>query len=172
MVTSSDRDELLAGGPSRVGVDSSAPIIKTTTFEGTPAHTNMANKILLVDDDKDLLRFMGHSLQALGYEVVHAQDGLSAISTAQQARPDLVILDLGLPGGDGFWVMERLTDLMTLLPVIVVSAKEPGPNRGRALHAGAQAFFQKPVKRDAFLLAVRRALMPPPEASCFAIEGG
>jgi two-component system KDP operon response regulator KdpE len=121
----------------------------------------MAKKILLVDDDQDLVRFMGHSLQAKGYDVVHAQDGLSAISTAQQARPDLVVLDIGLPGGDGFWVMSRLADLMALVPVIVISARESAPNQARALEAGARAFFAKPVARTAFMAAVRQALNEP-----------
>ena len=122
----------------------------------------MANKkILLVDDDKDLLRGMSVSLRASGYDVVTAQDAIGAVSTARQARPDLVVLDIGLPGGDGFIVMERIGLLMAFIPIIVVSAKESGPNRERALKAGAQAFFQKPVDRKSFMAAVQHALGEP-----------
>ena len=120
-------------------------------------------KILLVDDDTDLLRGMAFTLRASGYQVVNAQDALTAVSTARDTHPDLIVLDIGLPGGDGFQVMERLKDLMILTPVIVVSAKESGPNRKRALQAGAQAFFQKPVDRVQFMFAVRRVLNLTPD---------
>ena len=119
-------------------------------------------KILLVDDDKDLLRGMSMSLKASGYQVIFAQDAIGAVSAARQGEPDLIVLDLGLPGGDGFLVMERLSTLMTMIPVIVVSAKEAEPNRARALEAGANAFFQKPVDRKEFMAAVRNALNEPP----------
>jgi two-component system KDP operon response regulator KdpE len=115
-------------------------------------------KILLVDDDKDLLRGMALSLRSSGFDVLNAQDAVTAVSTARETRPDLIVLDIGLPGGDGFVVMERLRALMMLPPVIVVSAKESGPHRKRALEEGAQAFFQKPVDRVQFMFAVRRAL--------------
>ncbi|MEO8258725.1 MAG: response regulator [Acidobacteriota bacterium] len=118
-------------------------------------------KILLVDDDQDLLRGMAISLKAGGYDVVSARDAISAVSTARSAEPDLIVLDIGLSGGDGFLVMERLNDLLTLVPVIVVSATELGPNRQRALEAGAQAFFPRPVDRTAFMAAVRQALESP-----------
>ena len=120
-------------------------------------------KILLVDDDKDLLRGMTITLRASGYEVVNARDAISAVSSARTAQPDLVVLDIGLPGGDGFVVMERLSNLPTYIPVIVVSARESGPNRDRALKAGARAFFQKPIDRTAFMASVREALNQPPQ---------
>ena len=118
-------------------------------------------KILLVDDDKDLLRGMTFTLRASGFEVVNAQDAITAISTVRETRPDLIVLDIGLPGGDGFLVMQRLKELLLLTPVIVVSARESGPNRKRAMESGALAFFQKPVDRIQFMFAVRRALNVP-----------
>jgi DNA-binding response OmpR family regulator len=120
-------------------------------------------KILLVDDDKDLLRGMSVSLKAGGYDVVSAQDAVTAVSTARMSQPDLIVLDIGLPGGDGFLVMERLSHLATLVPIIVVSAREAAPNRERALKAGARAFFQKPVDRKAFMASVRQALDQAPQ---------
>jgi two-component system KDP operon response regulator KdpE len=123
-------------------------------------------KILLVDDDKDLLQGMNVSLRASGYQVINAQDAVAAVSMARQAEPDLIVLDIGLPGGDGFVVMERLDGLISAssisaIPIIVVSAKEAEPNRERALKAGAQAFFQKPVDRKKFMAAVQKALNEP-----------
>jgi DNA-binding response OmpR family regulator len=124
----------------------------------------MANKkILLVDDDKDLLRGMSLTLKAAGYDVVSAQDAISAVSTARKSQPDLIVLDIGLPGGDGFLVMDRLSSLTTFIPVIVVSARESGSNRERVLKAGALAFFQKPVDRKAFMASVREALGQAPQ---------
>jgi CheY-like chemotaxis protein len=67
-------------------------------------------KILIVDDDPDLRRALTIRLQANHYSTVHASDGYAAISVAQRERPDLIILDLGLPAGDGFVVMDRLRD--------------------------------------------------------------
>jgi two-component system KDP operon response regulator KdpE len=123
-------------------------------------------KILLVDDDKDLLQGMNVSLRASGYEVINAQDAITAVSMARQAEPDLIVLDIGLPGGDGFQVMERLdglisASLISAIPIIVLSAREPEPNRERAFTRGAQAFFQKPVDRNEFMAAVRTALHEP-----------
>jgi two-component system KDP operon response regulator KdpE len=118
-------------------------------------------KILLVDDDKDLLRGMSVSFKASGYNVVSAQDGVSAMSAARREQPDLIVLDIGLPGGDGFQVMEWLNNLDHRIPVIVVSARQAEPNQKRALNAGAMAFFQKPVDRPKFMEAVRAVLDAP-----------
>ncbi len=117
-------------------------------------------KILIIDDDKDLLRGMVIRLKANDYDVVSAVDGISAISVARKEEPDLVILDIGLPGGDGFSVMERLGSLTTLLhiPIIILTARDISGNKERALNAGAQAFLQKPVDNDVLLAAIAKAL--------------
>lgn len=117
-------------------------------------------KILIVDDDQDLLRGLNIRLKANGYKVVFAVDALSAISVARKEEPDLIILDLGLPGGDGFTVMERLSNLMPLatIPIIVLSARDPASNKKKSLEAGAEAFFQKPVDNDILLAAIRKSL--------------
>jgi putative two-component system response regulator len=117
-------------------------------------------KIQIVDDDQDLLRGLMPRLKANGYNVVTATDAISAISVARKEAPDLVILDLGLPAGDGFMVLERMRDLPDLAatPVIVLSARNPAENEKRALDAGAVAFFQKPPDNHEFLTAIRQAL--------------
>ena len=121
-------------------------------------------KILIVDDDKDVLLGLNIRLKASGYNVIPASDALSAISKAQRERPDLIILDIGLPGGSGFLVMERLNSLMPVasIPIIVLTARDPHVNRERALKAGAVAFLQKPVDNDELLSTVRKALEDPP----------
>ena len=123
----------------------------------------MNNKILIVEDDQDMVRAMGVRLKAQGYGLVVANDAISAISTARKEKPDLIILDLGLPAGDGFVVMERLKSLpdLLLVPVIVVSARDPKVNEPLALEAGARFFFQKPFDAAELLTAIRDALFKP-----------
>jgi DNA-binding response OmpR family regulator len=117
-------------------------------------------KILIVDDDEYLLLGLAAKLKANGYAVVTAMDGVAAIASARRETPDLIILDLGLPAGDGFLVLERLRTMTDLLatPVIVLSAWDPINNKQRSLKAGAVAFFQKPPDNREFLSAIRHAL--------------
>ena len=117
-------------------------------------------KILIVDDDPHLLLGLTAKLKANGYKVMCATDALSAITVARKEAPDLVILDLGLPAGDGFLVLERMRSLADLVatPVIVLSARDPTDNKKRALDAGAVAFFQKPPDSYEFLTEIRQAL--------------
>jgi two-component system KDP operon response regulator KdpE len=88
---------------------------------------------------------------------------MASIAEARKHMPDLIILDLGLPAGDGFSVMERLkaNDSLALIPVIVVSARDVRANQERALKAGAKAFLQKPVANAELLAVIRQALGEP-----------
>ena len=117
-------------------------------------------KILVVDDNPTIRKGLGVRLRANDYEVLFAQDAISATAALVTERPDLVVLDLGLPGGDGFVVMERLqrNDRLASTPVIVLTGRELAGNRDRALQAGAAAFFQKPVDDSTLLFAIRKAL--------------
>lgn len=119
-------------------------------------------KILVVDDDPDLLRALRLRLRANNYEVTTASDGYAAIASAQKERPSLIILDLGLPVGDGFVVLDRLqnSDALSGVPVIVLSARDPQNNEEKALKAGAAAFFQKPADNDELLNVIRVSLGP------------
>lgn len=118
-------------------------------------------KILIVDDDQDVRLGLKVRLRANGYDTAFAHDGISAISEARKEKPDLIILDLGLPAGDGFTVMERLkvATYLTGVPIIVVSARDPLVNEERALKAGAATFFQKPADNGELLAAIRKALV-------------
>jgi DNA-binding response OmpR family regulator len=115
-------------------------------------------KILIVDDDKDLVRGLMFRLMANGYETAWAFDGYTAMSMAQKEKPDLIILDLGLPVGDGFTVMKRLKSVssLALTPVIVLTARDIQINKERALQDGAVAFFQKPADNDRLLAAIQK----------------
>src|ERR1700689_2122347 len=117
-------------------------------------------KILVVDDNPTIRKGLGVRLRANDYEVLFAEDAISATAALVTERPDLVILDLGLPAGDGFVVMERLqrNDRLASIPVIVLTGRELAGNRDRALQAGATAFFQKPVDDKTLLFAIWKAL--------------
>ncbi len=99
-------------------------------------------------------------LRANHYDTVHASDGYSAVAMAEKWRPSLVILDLGLPSGDGFDVLKHLreADALSGIPVIVLTARGPHFNESRALQAGATAFFQKPADNDELMDAIRKAV--------------
>lgn len=117
-------------------------------------------KILIVDDDEDLVLGLTPKLKANGYAVLRAMDAVSAIAVAREEAPDLVILDLGLPAGDGFVVLKRMRALADLeaTPVIVLSARDPADNEKRAIEAGVVAYFRKPADNHEFLAAIRSAL--------------
>lgn len=117
-------------------------------------------KILIVDDDPELRRALKIRLRANHYDTVQASDGYSAIAVAQKEQPDLIILDLGLPAGDGFSVLKRLhdSDPLSNIPVIVLTARDPLYNGLKTVLAGATAFFQKPADNRELLDAIRATL--------------
>jgi DNA-binding response OmpR family regulator len=120
-------------------------------------------KILIVDDDPDVRHGMHLRLKANHYDTFFAADALSSMVEARKHEPDLIILDLGLPAGDGFVVMERLKSIPSLavIPIIVVSARDARANQERAVKAGAKAFLQKPVDNAELLAVIRQALGEP-----------
>jgi DNA-binding response OmpR family regulator len=123
-------------------------------------------KILIVDDDPDIRRLLGIRLKAQGYDAVLAGDAISAVNQARHERPDLILLDLMLPAGDGYLVMERLQAMPALegVPVIVVSARDPQTEEERLAQSGADAYFRKPFDHEELLAAIARALGSEPAA--------
>jgi DNA-binding response OmpR family regulator len=117
-------------------------------------------KILIVEDDADVRLGYSVLLRAKGYDTAFAADALGAVSEARKYQPDLIILDLGLPAGDGFVVLERfrVNPAISVVPVIVVSGRDAYANKERALKAGAKAFVQKPWN-DNELLAIIAELL-------------
>ncbi len=122
-------------------------------------------KILVVDDDPEMRLALTIRLRANGFQVGVAVDGVSAVSEARKQMPDLILLDLGLPAGDGFTVLERLKAMEVLahIPVIVISGRSRAANQNRALSAKACAFLQKPVKNSELLAVIEKVLKPDPE---------
>ena len=118
------------------------------------------SRILIVEDDVDSRMGLSVRLRASGFDVVLAADAASAISIARQQQPDLVVLDLGLPAGDGFLVMERLRGLAETreIPIIVLTGRDPTVHEARARAAGAVAFFQKPADNTVLVATIREYL--------------
>jgi DNA-binding response OmpR family regulator len=124
----------------------------------------MANKmILLVDDDPDVRLAMHVRLRANGYDTCFASDAPSAVSEARKHQPNLVILDLGLPGEDGFAAIQQLKrhPSLAVIPIIVVSARDASGNQERAIKAGAKLYLQKPVDNAELLAIIRRTVGQP-----------
>ncbi len=119
-------------------------------------------KILIVDDDPDLRRALNLRFRAHHYDTAYAADGFSAIAMAQKEKPDIIILDVGLPAGDGFVVLDRLQQnaALSCIPVIVLTARDPQSTREKIMKAGAIAFFQKPADNSELMNAVRTVLSP------------
>jgi DNA-binding response OmpR family regulator len=116
--------------------------------------------ILIVDDDADMRRSMGLRLSAAGYTPVFAADAVAVLAVAKKEKPSLILLDIGLPGGDGFVVLRRLQSIPALAntPVVVVSGRDVESYRELAHKAGVAGCFQKPVDNELLLAAIADAL--------------
>jgi len=115
------------------------------------------SRILIVDDEPQLLRALGTNLKARGYEVDLAPTGEAALVLAARKHPDLVVLDLGLPGIDGTEVIRGLRG-WTEVPIIVLSVRETERSKVEALDAGADDYVTKPFGMDELLARLRAAL--------------
>ena len=111
-------------------------------------------KVLLVDDDATLRRTLGIGLRAEGHEVLIAADGRSALQALREDKPDIVVLDLGLPDLSGVEVLRRLRAWSTI-PVVVLSARAESTEKVQALDAGADDYVTKPFGMEELLARVR-----------------
>ena len=115
------------------------------------------SRILVVDDEPQIRRTLDINLRAVGYQVERASTGEEALRVAASAPPDLVLLDLGLPGLDGLEVIEGLRG-WTSIPIVVLSAREGDASKVAALDAGADDYVMKPFSMDELLARVRASL--------------
>jgi two-component system response regulator MprA len=126
----------------------------------------MTARILVVDDDPAVLSGLRRALAFEGYDVVVAADGETALANAQSSRPDLVVLDVVLPGLDGFSVCEALRRESSV-PIIMLTAKDTVPDRVQGLDRGADDYLVKPFAIDeleARIRALLRRYTPPADA--------
>ncbi len=113
--------------------------------------------ILIVDDERCIRRFLRVGLEADGYEVAEAVCGREGLAMAVSARPDIIVLDLGLPDMSGFDVLERLRE-WTELPVLVLTVQDLEGDKVKALDLGADDYVTKPFGMPEFLARLRAAL--------------
>jgi two-component system, OmpR family, KDP operon response regulator KdpE len=113
-------------------------------------------RVLVVDDEPQILRGLGTNLRARGYDVETAPDGERALTVAASTLPDVVILDLGLPGIDGVEVIRGLR-AWTRTPIIVLSARDQERDKVEALDAGADDYVEKPFGMNELLARLRAA---------------
>ncbi len=111
-------------------------------------------KLLIADDDPQMVRALRITLAAHGYEVVVAPDGAAAVAVAAQTHPDIIMLDLGMPRLDGIEVIQALRG-WTTVPIIVVSGRTGSADKVEALDAGADDFVTKPFQVDELLARLR-----------------
>ncbi|MBB4685350.1 response regulator [Amycolatopsis jiangsuensis] len=131
--------------------------------------------VLVVDDEPQIVRALRINLNARGYRVITAHDGTAALKAVAETKPDVVVLDLGLPDLDGTEVIEGLRG-WTTVPIIVLSARGDSADKVRALDAGADDYVTKPFGMDELLArlraAVRRsAVAGPDDAEAFVDTG-
>ena len=110
-------------------------------------------KVLLVDDEKDLVSSLKLDLEAKGYSVITAQDGNSALELARKENPQLVLLDLMLPGLDGYRVLKLLKsdERYRQIPILVITARADVADLTQAMECGADGCLVKPLKLDVLL---------------------
>lgn len=120
----------------------------------------MAPKVLLVDDEKSILMMLEVNFRAAGFDVVTATSGAGALEMAVAARPDAVVLDLGLPDLDGWEVVKRLRELngVASTPVVVLSGTDRNDALVRGYASTVEAYVTKPVEPDELVQTVRRVL--------------
>lgn len=128
-----------------------------------------AKRILIVDDNKVVLKALSMTLGSKGYEVMLAESGADAIASLRHDQPDLILLDLDFPpdaaniGGaltDGFLIIDwarRMCDAEGI-PVIIISSTDPQKYKARAEAFGILTFFRKPIDKDELLAAVEKTL--------------
>ncbi len=117
-------------------------------------------KILIVDDERDIVKALMIRLQRAGYDVVTAFDGAQGVFMAHKEKPDLIILDIRMPAGDGFSVAQRLKrSIHTFtIPVIFLTGSPEKNAEEKAMALGARFYIKKPYDPEELLDAIKRAL--------------
>ena len=116
--------------------------------------------ILIVEDEKDIAKALQMRLKLEGYNTTFAMDGLTAVQAAHKAKPDLIILDLMIPGGDGLSVLKRINMSVNtnMIPIIVLSSMQNIEYRSKVMEEGPDAFISKPYDAQELLAEIKRLI--------------
>jgi two-component system OmpR family response regulator len=115
-------------------------------------------RLLVVEDDPNIVELLSASLRYAGFEVATAQDGQEALRTAREFRPDLMVLDVMLPGIDGFEVVRRLTTEGNRCPVVFLTARDSTADKITGLTIGGDDYVTKPFSLDEVVARIRAVL--------------
>ena len=117
-------------------------------------------KILVVDDERDIVKALAIRLGISGYEVISAYDGVQGVFLAHKEKPDLILLDIRMPSGDGLSVAEKLKQgsRTTRIPIIILTGSPEREAEEKALALGARFYIKKPYDPEELLDAIKRAL--------------
>ena len=118
----------------------------------------MTKKILVVEDEKHLAEGLKLNLKLAGYETDHAENGIAALKRWREWQPDLILLDVMMPGIDGITVLEEIRKENERLPILILSAKDAVKDKVKALDKGVDDYLAKPFDLDELLLRIDRLL--------------
>jgi DNA-binding response OmpR family regulator len=128
----------------------------------TATKKSLSKRILLVDDDAEIVDAMRYALEAKGYVILIARDGNQGLAMAEREDPDLVILDMMMPKRSGFLVLERLRRTRPVpMRVIMITANEGSRHKAYAEMLGVDDYIRKPFAMDRLLDSVNRLLPAP-----------
>ncbi|MBN3033754.1 MAG: response regulator [Candidatus Saganbacteria bacterium] len=118
------------------------------------------NRILLIEDEEDIVEALRLRLEANGYEVIAALDGTDGLNKARTAAPDLIILDIMLPKLDGYKIarMLKFDEKFAMIPIVMLTAKVQPTDIQRGQEAGADGYITKPFKADDLLAEIKRLI--------------
>ena len=143
------------GRPDKIGPGTSHESGDRSTESRSPT----AKRILIVEDDPKIAMSLALRMKAAGLEATVAEDAVSGVRSAVAQRPDLILLDISLPAGNGFSAAEAIQrNLPTPTPIIFLTASKLPELRRKAFQLGAAGFFEKPYDAATLLAAVKRAL--------------
>jgi two-component system OmpR family response regulator len=114
--------------------------------------------LLVVDDEATILELLAGSLRLAGFDVVTAASGAAAVHAVESSRPDLVLLDVMLPDGDGFEALRRIRSAGSGIPVIFLTARDEAPDRVRGFDVGGDDYVTKPFSLEELLGRIRAVL--------------
>ena len=117
-------------------------------------------KILIADDEPDVVGMLTMRLRAHGYEIVTACDGIQAIVYAKREKPDLILMDIKMPGRDGYFVLKSLRMSMgtDTIPILFLSALPPAEVRAKTVELGADGFISKPYDPEKLLAKIKEVI--------------
>lgn len=124
----------------------------------------MKPKVLVIEDNEQNLYLVTFLLECHGLEIIPARTGPQGVAMAAHVRPDLILLDIQLPGMDGYEVARRLRALASLegVPIVAVTSYAMEGDRSRGMAAGCVGYIEKPINPDTFFAQIREFLPPAP----------